>query len=234
MENQISKGTDGFKESFLRSLYRSQRDKRGLICSDYPKILEECGDEVEKSEKKKVVVSGVTKRQMENYTTVIKKENKWTRWDKSKNSKENSVYSKSKEKCGKCIVGNCDWMPDHCKSNQTNSKKSSEVCTVLVAGKPRPCDWMKSSSKRAVVIERANKECGGFYKWKWTQYEKQLYVCNNPKKSSTKLSWSTYRRDFLIKQATKKCGGFSKWKWTNIEKTEYICSQNKEIEYLDN
>ena len=28
-------GTDGFKESILRSLYRSQRDKRGLICSDY-------------------------------------------------------------------------------------------------------------------------------------------------------------------------------------------------------
>ena len=38
-----TKGTDGFKESILRSLYRSQRDKRGLICSDYPKILEECG-----------------------------------------------------------------------------------------------------------------------------------------------------------------------------------------------
>ena len=42
-------GTDGFKESILRSLYRSQRDKRGLICSDYPKILEECGGVVRKS-----------------------------------------------------------------------------------------------------------------------------------------------------------------------------------------
>ena len=31
-----TKGTDGFKESILRSLYRSQREKRGLICSDYP------------------------------------------------------------------------------------------------------------------------------------------------------------------------------------------------------
>ena len=50
-------GTDGFQQAILRSLYRSQRDKRELICSDYPKILEECGDEVEKSEKKKVVVS---------------------------------------------------------------------------------------------------------------------------------------------------------------------------------
>ena len=41
-ESNIS-GTDRFKESILRSLYRSQRDKRGLICSDYLNILEECG-----------------------------------------------------------------------------------------------------------------------------------------------------------------------------------------------
>ena len=56
-------------------------------------------------------------------------------------------------------------------------RKIVEGCTVLVAGIPRPCDWMKTASKRAVVIERANKECGGFYKWKWTSYEKQSYVC---------------------------------------------------------
>ena len=42
-------GTDGFQEAILRSLYRSQRDKRELICSDYPKILEECGGVVRKS-----------------------------------------------------------------------------------------------------------------------------------------------------------------------------------------
>jgi hypothetical protein len=39
-------GIDGFQQAILRSIYRSQRDKRGLICSDYPKILEECGDVV--------------------------------------------------------------------------------------------------------------------------------------------------------------------------------------------
>ena len=44
-------GTDGFQQSLLRSIYRSQRDKRELICSDYPKILEECGGVV--SDKKK-------------------------------------------------------------------------------------------------------------------------------------------------------------------------------------
>ena len=43
-------GTDGFQEAILRSLYRSQRDKREMICSDYPKILEECGGVVKKQE----------------------------------------------------------------------------------------------------------------------------------------------------------------------------------------
>ena len=61
-----TKGTDGFKESILRSLYRSQRDKRDLICSDYPKILEECGGVVRKKKKKEVVkLSSPKKVQLE-------------------------------------------------------------------------------------------------------------------------------------------------------------------------
>ena len=44
-------GTDGFQQSLLRSIYRSQRDKRELICSDYPNILKECGGFVRKSVK---------------------------------------------------------------------------------------------------------------------------------------------------------------------------------------
>ena len=44
-------GTDGFQQSLLRSIYRSQRDKRELICSDYPDILKECGGFVSKSVK---------------------------------------------------------------------------------------------------------------------------------------------------------------------------------------
>ena len=42
-------GTDGFQQAILRSIYRSQRYKRKLICSDYPKILEECGGVVRKT-----------------------------------------------------------------------------------------------------------------------------------------------------------------------------------------
>ena len=40
------KGIDGFQQAILRSLYRSQREKRELICSDYSGILSECRDEV--------------------------------------------------------------------------------------------------------------------------------------------------------------------------------------------
>ena len=59
-------GTDGFQEAILRSLYRSQRDKRELICSDYPKILEECGGVVRKKKKKEVVkLSSPKKVQLE-------------------------------------------------------------------------------------------------------------------------------------------------------------------------
>ena len=59
-------GTDGFQQSLLRSIYRSQRDKRELICSDYPKILEECGGVVRKKKKKEVVkLSSPKKVQLE-------------------------------------------------------------------------------------------------------------------------------------------------------------------------
>ena len=59
-------GTDGFQQSILRSIYRSQRDKRELICSDYPKILEECGGVVRKKKKKEVVkLSSPKKVQLE-------------------------------------------------------------------------------------------------------------------------------------------------------------------------
>ena len=40
------KGIEGFQQSLLKSLYRSLRDKRDLICGDYGNILEECGGTV--------------------------------------------------------------------------------------------------------------------------------------------------------------------------------------------
>ena len=59
-------GTDGFQQSLLRSIYRSQRDKRGLICTDYPKILEECGGVVRKKKKPEVLkLSSPKKVQLE-------------------------------------------------------------------------------------------------------------------------------------------------------------------------
>jgi len=39
-------GIKGFQQSLLKSLYRSLRDKRGMICDDYRDLLEECKDVV--------------------------------------------------------------------------------------------------------------------------------------------------------------------------------------------
>ena len=35
-------GSDGFQQSILKSLYRSLKDKRDIICQDYGTLLEEC------------------------------------------------------------------------------------------------------------------------------------------------------------------------------------------------
>ena len=39
-------GTDGFQQSLLKSLYRSLRDKRKLICEDYGELIKKCGSVV--------------------------------------------------------------------------------------------------------------------------------------------------------------------------------------------
>ena len=78
------------------------------------------------------------------------------------------------------IIEKVDYVPRELKFIEVEipvKKKLVKGCTVLVAGKPRPCDWAEGDNKRAVVIERANKECGGFYKWKWTSREMKEYVC---------------------------------------------------------
>ena len=57
-------GSDGFQQSLLKSLYRSLRDKRKLICEDYGTLLEECGSvvvqDVPKQVEPKVVKKKVT------------------------------------------------------------------------------------------------------------------------------------------------------------------------------
>ena len=48
-------GSDGFQQSVLKSLYRSLREKRELICEDYGSLLEECGG-LKDTSKKEVLV----------------------------------------------------------------------------------------------------------------------------------------------------------------------------------
>ena len=37
-------GLDGFQQSLLKSIYRSLKNQRGLLCQDYATLLEECGE----------------------------------------------------------------------------------------------------------------------------------------------------------------------------------------------
>ena len=55
-------GSDGFQQSLLKSLYRSLRDKRKLICEDYGELIEKCGSVVVQDVPKKVEPKVVEKK----------------------------------------------------------------------------------------------------------------------------------------------------------------------------
>ena len=130
--------------------------------------------------------------------------------------------------------------------------KSSEGCTVLVAEKPRPCDW-----KMGAVKKRASKECGGFNNWTWTDDTYTKYVCNSSKKKYVneegvemcwfpELGWvkgldsngnpvntGEYRdcgwrergtrTAEAVDRGTKECGGFMNWIWLDEHHSKYKC-----------
>ena len=56
------KGIEGFQQSLLKSLFRSLRDKRGMICDDYRELLEECKNVVVQDVPKKVEPKVVEKK----------------------------------------------------------------------------------------------------------------------------------------------------------------------------
>ena len=70
-------GSDGFQQSLLKSLYRSLRDKRKLICEDYGELIEKCGSvvvqDVPKQVEPKVVEKKVTIPKVEPKVVVIPK-----------------------------------------------------------------------------------------------------------------------------------------------------------------
>ncbi len=91
------KGIDGFQQAILRSLYRSQRDKRELICSDYSGILSECGDEV--------VIDGKEKRrQNEEVKPFVQKEKR----DKTISKKKKPAKTQKSKCVWRCITPPCD------------------------------------------------------------------------------------------------------------------------------
>ena len=101
-------GTDGFQQSILRSIYRSQRDKRELICSDYPNLLKECGGVVRDKKKEVVKLSSPKKVQLEE----TKREPiQVTKTKKKKDKKKPVVKTKPTKRkrwkgtLFKCVVG---------------------------------------------------------------------------------------------------------------------------------
>ena len=101
-------GIDGFQQAILRSIYRSQRDKRGLICSDYPKILEECGDVVRES-------ANLFMKVLKDSHEIIKE--KFTSTEVSEIPAQKKVKpveeTKPKKKGNwKCIVPPCDFIDE--------------------------------------------------------------------------------------------------------------------------
>ena len=111
-------GTDGFQQSLLRSIYRSQRDKRNLICSDYPKILEECGGVVRKSAKTVVTEIPAPKKvkprvSVTKEKVVVSKQQKTIEKTSTTKSSEESKPKKDCSKKWECIVGPCDWIDEN-------------------------------------------------------------------------------------------------------------------------
>jgi hypothetical protein len=101
-------GIDGFQQAILRSIYRSQRDKRGLICSDYPKILEECGGVVRKS-------TNLFMKVLKDSQEIIKEKFTSTEVSEIPAQKKVKPVEKTKPKKKgdwKCIVPPCDFIDE--------------------------------------------------------------------------------------------------------------------------
>ena len=71
-------GTEGFEQSLLKSLYRSLRNKRKVICDDYGELIEKCGRDVNQDTSTKVE-SKVVK-------TIVVKQSSKDPYDVSKSS----------------------------------------------------------------------------------------------------------------------------------------------------
>ena len=157
-------GTDGFQQSLLRSIYRSQRDKRELICSDYPKILEECGGVVRKSAKT-VVTEIPAPKKVKPRVSVTKEK---VVVSNAKSSKKKYRNEKDKKMCFFPDLG----MPD--------------LKTGKPVGRYRECDWATRGNRTAEAIERGIKECGGYMNWVWTDEHHSKYRCNSKPVEKTK------------------------------------------------
>ena len=70
-----------------------------------------------------------------------------------------------------------------------NTKPSKKMCFFpefgwldLITDKPlgewRECDWASRGDRTAEATKRAEKECGGYFNWKWLDERHTKFVCS--------------------------------------------------------
>ena len=101
------------KSPFFDLCIGHKRDKRGLICSDYPKILEECGDVVRKQEvvRKKPTVKTYEPKE------IVPEYGKPQEMKKSPTKVSKGQKKPTTKKCvWKCVIKPCDddMLPEGC------------------------------------------------------------------------------------------------------------------------
>ena len=128
-----------------------------MICTDYPKILEECGGVVRKSAKT-VVTEIPAPKKVKPRVSVTKEKVVVSKHTTAKSSKKKYRNEKGKMMCFFPDLGMLD----------LNGKPR---------GRYRECDWATRGNRTAEAIERGIKECGGYMDWVWLDEHHSKYRC---------------------------------------------------------
>ena len=160
-------GTDGFQQSLLRSIYRSQRDKRKLICSDYPDILKECGGFVSKSvklvrkvikESKEIIKGNYPVEKPKVISRIVKKKNPPTKETEFKCENTKSKIGSEYGRDGRLVTITPKDEPNpmgaykFCDLEETKKEKE-EMVKITPFDKKKPSFLVKRSSVKVALCK---------------------------------------------------------------------------------
>ena len=129
-------GTEGFEQSLLKSLYRSLRNKRKVICDDYGELIEKCGRDVNQDTSTKVE-SKVVK------TIVVKQSSK-------------DPYDVSKSKCPNYFERDHGGKTCEIQRNKCDSNKYPTLCDDTFLG----CKEIESDYNKRWERNHGKRSCG--------------------------------------------------------------------------